>query len=331
MNERSGPVRQDSTVESNHADIRTTNGAPKWWQRKRIIIPVLILILGAIAVFYYWDTYVKGYDTTDDATIDANSVTISSKVLGRIVELGAGEGDTVQQDQLLVRLDDSDLKAQEAQSKANLDYAQKNSLLAQVNLQKAQDDFNRAEIQIKGNAITREQYDHARQAVETAQAQSNASQSQIGSSQAQLVVVQTQLTNTEIKSPFKGVVARRWLLPGDVVQPAQPILTVYDLQETWVTAYFEETKIQGIRLDDPVDISVDGYPDIKFTGNVSEIGATAASEFSLIPANNASGNFTKVTQRIPIKITFHKQYLENKTTPLRAGMSVEVRVDVRGR
>jgi membrane fusion protein, multidrug efflux system len=312
-------------------EIDISNGSRKWWQKKRIIIPVSLLFLMAIGVAYYWYTYVRGYDSTDDATIDANSVTISSKILGRIVELGADEGDTVMQDQLLVRLDNSDLKAQEAQSLAGLDFAQKNAALAHVNLQKVQDDFNRAEIQIKGNAITREQYDHARQAVETAQAQSNAAQSQIGTSQAQLVVVQTQLTNTEIKSPFKGVVARRWLLPGDIAQAAQPILTIYDLQDTWVTAYFEETKIQDIKLGDPVDISVDSYPDTKFTGRVIEIGATAASEFSLIPANNASGNFTKVTQRIPVKISFDKQFLNNQAMPLRAGMSVEVKINVRGR
>jgi membrane fusion protein, multidrug efflux system len=331
MSERIGSGRKITPEEVDRTDIGASNGSPKWWQRKRIIIPVLFLVLVAFGVTYYWYTYIRGYNSTDDAAIDANSVTISSKILGRIVELGADEGDTVSQDQLLVSLDNSDLKAQEAQSLANLDYAQKNAILAQVNLQKAQDDFNRAEMQVKGNAITREQYDHARQAVETAQAQSNAAQSQIGTSRAQVVVVQTQLTNTEIKSPFKGIVARRWLLPGDVVQSAQPILTVYDLQDTWVTAYFEETKIQGIKLGDPVAISVDSYPDTKFAGKVIEIGATAASEFSLIPANNASGNFTKVTQRIPVKISFDKQFLENKAAPLRAGMSVEVKIDVRGR
>jgi len=195
----------------------------KWWQRKRVLIPLLILLLAAVAVAYYWYAYVRGFASTDDAFIDADNVTISSKILGRIAELGADEGDTVTQDQVLVRLDDSDLHAQETQAQANLNFAVKNAALAQVNLDKAQSDFNRADEQYKGNAITREQYDHAQQAVQTAQAQNNATQAQIATAQAQLGVVETQLLNTEIKAPFRGVVAKRWLLAGDVVQAATDI------------------------------------------------------------------------------------------------------------
>jgi membrane fusion protein (multidrug efflux system) len=303
----------------------------KWWRKKRIIIPIIILILAAIGIYWYWYTLIRGYASTDDAYIDANDVTISSKVLGRIVQLGADEGDTVSQDQLLVRLDESDLRAQEAHAEANLELSRKNATLSQVNLQKAQDDFERASVQYKGNAITREQYDHARQAVEAARAQYGAAQAQVGATQAQLNVVKTQLSNTEIYAPFHGIVAKRWALPGDVVQAAQPIFTIYDLQDTWVTIYLEETKIKSVRIGDPVEISVDAYPGRKFEGKVTEISNAAASEFSLIPPNNASGNFTKVTQRIPIKISIDKLKELDESTPLRAGMSVEVKINVRGR
>jgi membrane fusion protein, multidrug efflux system len=332
MDDRTGSGREEdiSHGEKDRTNSETPNSPRRLWQKKRIIIPLLILIFGAVAVAYYWNTYIRGYASTDDAYIDADNVTISSKILGRIAELGADEGDTVQQDQLLVSIDDSDLRAQEAQAKANLNFSEKNLSLAKINLQKAQDDFNRADMQIKGNAITREQYDHARQAVETARAQSDAAQAQIATAQAQLGVVETQLSNTKIISPFRGVVARKWLLPGDVVQAAQPILTVYDIQDSWVTAYFEETKIRVIKPGDPVDISVDAYPNRKFSGKVTEIGTTAASQFSLIPPNNASGNFTKVTQRIPIKIGINGANLDS-SMPLRAGMSVEVKINVRGR
>jgi membrane fusion protein (multidrug efflux system) len=306
-------------------------GSSKWWQKKRVLIPLLIFILAAIAVTYYWYTYVRGFDSTDDAYIDADNMTISSKILGRITELGADEGDTVTEDQSLVRLDDSDLKAQENQAQANLEFARKNTALAQVNLDKAQSDFSRADEQFKGNAITREQYDHARQAVQTARAQSDASEAQIVSAQAQLGVVETQLQNTEIRAPFRGVVAKKWLLPGDVVQAAQPILTLYSLEDSWITAYFEETKIQSIHLGDPVEIVIDAYPEHKFEGKVIQIGSTAASQFSLIPPNNASGNFTKVTQRIPIKIGLNIHNPDDINMPLRAGMSVEVKINIRGK
>ncbi len=310
-------------------DRAVTSVRAKWWQKKRIIFPLLFLIAAIVIVIYYWYTFIRGFDSTDDASVDANNVTISSKILGRLIELGADEGDTVQQDQVLARLDDSDFKAQEAQAEANIEYARKNAAVARENLGKAEDDFKRASVQFEGNAITREQYDHARQAAQSAQALSDAANAQIGAAEAQLNVIRTQLTNTEIKSPFKGIVARRWVLPGDVVQAAQPILTVYGLQDLWITAYFEETKIASIRIGDPVEITVDAYPGRKFQGQVLDIGATAASEFSLIPANNASGNFTKVTQRIPVKIGFGASGNDSPDNPLRAGMSVEVRINVR--
>jgi membrane fusion protein (multidrug efflux system) len=333
MNETVGPGRPEA--ESGRTD-RIGPDIPekakiKWWQKKRVMIPIVILILAVIGVYYYWFTYVRGYASTDDAYIDANDVTISSKILGRITHLGTDEGDTVQQDQLLVRIDDSDLRAQESQAEANLELARKNVALTQVNLRKAQDDFNRANMQFKGNAITREQFDHARQAAEAASAQNGAAKAQVGAARAQLNVVTTQLANTEIYSPFHGVVARRWVLPGDVVQAAQPIFTIYDLQDTWITTYLEETKISSVRIGDPVDISVDAYPGRRFEGRVIEISTAAASEFSLIPPNNASGNFTKVTQRIPIKIAIDSLNKADKTAPLRAGMSVEIKINVRGR
>jgi membrane fusion protein (multidrug efflux system) len=333
MDEKDGPGRPEAASEGRKQMGPVTQDKKKviWWKRKRVIIPLAILILAAIGTYYYWYTQVRGYASTDDAYVDANDVTISSKILGRVAKLGADEGDTVFQDQLLVSLDDSDLRAQEAQAEASLELARKNATLAQVNLQKAQDDFERASIQYKGNAITREQYDHARQAEEAAGAQYGAAKAQVGAAQAQLNVVKTQLANTEIHCPFRGVVAKRWVMAGDVVQAAQPIFTIYDLQDIWVTTYLEETKVSSVRIGDHVDISVDAYPGKKFKGTVTEISTAAASEFSLIPPNNASGNFTKVTQRIPIKIAFDSLNDADITRPLRAGLSVEIKIDIKGR
>jgi membrane fusion protein, multidrug efflux system len=333
MDERIDPGRPSSgqreiiPEQVDRANLKTGSDNRKLYQKKRVIIPLLILILIAAAIVAYWNTYLRGYTSTDDAFIDSDNVTISSKVLGRILELKADEGDTIKKGDTIVRLDDSDLRAQEAQAEASLIYAQKNAALAKVNLQKTQDDFNRTAEQFKGNAVTREQYDHARQAEETAQAQYDAVLSQIGTAHAQLGVVQTQLNNMGIMAPFTGVVARRWLLAGDVVQAAQPILTVYSLENAWVTAYLEETKIRSIRLGDPVEISVDAYPGQTFQGKIADIGATAASQFSLIPPNNASGNFTKITQRISVKIAIN-QSLRNPAA-LRPGMSVVVKIKVR--
>ena len=112
-------------------------------------------------------------------------------------------------------------------------------------------------------------------------------------------------------------------MKGDVVQPGQPIFSVYDNTDLWVTANYEETKISRISLGDSVAISVDAFPDNQFYGKVIQLGTNTASQFSLIPPNNASGNFTKVTQRVPVKISIEQVNSSDKVTLL-PGMSVEV-------
>jgi membrane fusion protein (multidrug efflux system) len=301
-----------------------------WYRRKRVLIPLFLLVVAAGLVVFYWYQYLRGYVSTDDAFIDGDAVTISSKILGRITVLQTDEGDTVTAGQLLVQIDDSDLRAQEAQARATLDYVQQNVPVAKINRDRAQDDFNRAVIQYNDHVITHEQHEHARQALELAEAQQAVALSQVKASQAQLAVIETQLTNTKIVAPSSGVVAKKWVMPGDIVQAGQPIFTLYDLNDLWVTANFEETKLASIHPGDSVRISVDAFPDRVLTGTVELIGAAAASQFSLIPPNNASGNFTKVTQRVPVRIAiagFDRGDPAGRPA-LVPGMSVEVKIRV---
>jgi membrane fusion protein (multidrug efflux system) len=297
---------------------------------KRVLIPLFILVLAAAGVAGYWYLYLRGYVSTDDAYIDADDVTISSKILGRIILLTADEGEAVEQGQLLVQLDDSDLVAERTQAEANLEHAQASVSLSKVALDRSQDDFERASIQFKDKVITAEQFDHARQAVEAAEAQRRVALSQVNAARAQLGVVETRLENARITAPMSGVIARRWVIAGDIVQPGQPIFTIYDLEHVWVTANLEETKLASISPGDSVRISVDTYHGRDFTGTVLLIGAAAASKFSLIPPNNASGNFTKVTQRVPVKISIDDPGPAGtpKDALLLPGMSVEVKIRV---
>lgn len=300
------------------------------FRRKRVIIPILVVLTAVAVAGYYWYMNMQDFVSTDDAYIDANSMAISSKMLGRIVYLGTDEGDTVRASQVLVRLDDSDLKAQETSAKAGLELAQQSLPLDQVNINRSQDDFNRAEMQYKGGITTKEQYDHAQKALEAARAQYNIDLTKITTAKAQIGVIESQLANSVISAPMQGVVAKRWVLAGNVVQPGQPIFTIYDLNNIWVTANLEETKLGHIHVNDPVEIDVDTYPGIKFYGKVFEIGTYTSSEFSLIPPNNASGNFTKVTQRVPVKISIEDAPPRDGTKPvLRPGMSVEVSVKIK--
>jgi membrane fusion protein (multidrug efflux system) len=301
------------------------------FRKKRVLIPLFLLIIVAAVGAWYWYVNLREFDSTDDAYVDGNRVSISSKMLGRIVQLAVDEGDSVKAGRVIVRLDDSDLRAQDEQAKAALAYARETVTLAKVNLDKAQDDYQRAKIQFNGSIIPKEQYDHALKSMQAAQAQYSIALAQVGTARAQLGVVQTQLLNTTIAAPFDGVVSKRWVMAGDVVQPGQPIFSIYDLQHLWVTANFEETKLASIRLNDPVEISVDAYPDSHFEGKVIQLGANTASQFSLIPPNNASGNFTKVTQRVPVKISIEDTGStgHSSSPQLLPGMSVEVKVKVR--
>jgi membrane fusion protein (multidrug efflux system) len=310
--------------------IETTNGeedieSVPLYRKKRILIPLFIfIIIGAIA--WYWYIGHKGYVSTDDAFIDADKATISSKIPGRIINLKFAEGDTIKMGQVLSVLDTSDLKAQEKQFIAATINANESITLAKVNLEKDKDDFVRAQSQYRDNIITKEQYDHSAKALDAAQAEYNISLTKPAMSKAQQEVVKAQLKNSTIYSPIDGVIARKWILEGDVVQQGQPIFTIFDMKNIWITAQFEETRLALVTMGAQVEISVDTYPDIKFSGKVIQIGSNTASQFSLIPPNNASGNFTKVTQRVPVKISIDKG---NSNVNLLPGMSVEVRVKER--
>ncbi|MGA9118361.1 MAG: HlyD family secretion protein [Bacteroidota bacterium] len=328
MNQPQDTQRNGGQVTESTDDADNVDTLPLY-RMKRVIIPSAIVLIIAAAGAWYYYTQIRGFDSTDDAFIDGNRVSVSSKILGRIIDLNADEADTVKQGEVLVRLDDADLKAQEAQSRAMLDDARQATSLAEVNVQRATDDYNRAETQYKTRVISQEQFEHARSALAAARSQQKMAMTRVATAEAQVNVVKTSLQNTVITSPMNGVVAKRYALPGDVVQPGQPILSVYDLGSVWVTANFEETKISSLHVGDPVEIDVDAYPNAKWTGRVYQFGASTASQYSLIPPNNASGNFTKVTQRIPVKIMIDRQgpTAGDDPRPLLPGMSVEVRVN----
>ena len=212
-----------------------------------------------------------------------------------------------------------------------------------VNVARAREDLDRAEIQLKGLVISREQYDHIKKNFESAQAQLDAAQAQLEVGKAQIVSgessiktadaqignIETMLRNTKIYAPATGRVAKRWLLPGDVVQPGQAVMTMVKDSVLWVASLFEETKIARIHYGQKTEFTIDAFPGLHFFGKVFYIGSNTAAQFSLIPPNNASGNFTKITQRIPVKISIDEINGDTGRYPkmrLAAGMSVLVKI-----
>jgi len=327
-NKSADPVVPSTKILGNNGDADIDN--LPMYRKKRIIIPLFILFAVMIIAAYYVYMNMQDYVSTDDAYIDADRVSISTKILGRIEYLGTKEGDTVKTGQVLVRLDATDLLAQKTSALSSIKLAEESSKLSKVMVDKSEEDFKRAQTQFKDGVITREQYDHDQKALDAAVATYNIDLSKITSAKSQLGVIESQLQNTTITAPMDGFVAKRWVLKGDVVQPGQPIFIIYDVKDLWVTANMEETKVGRLHLNSVVEMTVDSYPGVTFTGKIFDIGMYTASEFSLIPPNNASGNFTKVTQRVPVKISINNNSNNNgQKFVFRPGMSVDVSVKVR--
>lgn len=322
----------------------------------KIYVPLILVIAAVIGGTIYWYIDYKKYIKTDDATIASDIVTISPKIMGRITKLYVEEGDSVVQGQLVAELDSVDLAAQKqqliaarmqtvagkSQARAKYEYDVKNINVLKIGVERAEEDFNRIKAQYSGGVATKEQYDHTKKSLETARAQLEAAQAQlqvskvqtegaeatIAFSDAQINTIRIQLRNTHIYAPAKGVIAKRWLLPGDVVGIGQSIFTLNNNSRYWVNVYLEETKMEKLNVGQRALFTLDMYPDVVFRGKVYEIGSTTASQFSLIPPSNASGNFTKVTQRIQLKISIDEPTNGNKVSDynLTTGMSAVVKI-----
>jgi membrane fusion protein, multidrug efflux system len=324
--------------------------------RLRVYIPLAFVIIIVLSGAWYWYRDYSMYITSDDAHVDADNVSIGAKIMGRISSVYANEGDIVKQGMLLADIDSSDMVAQRnqtfalrAQAQANLTQSevkynsdQMSIKVLEINLERSSEDMTRAKNQSEGGVITPEQFDHIKKAYETASAQLDAAKAQllvsksmissasasVETANAQVKVLDIQLKNTRLYAPADGVVAKRWLLPGDVVQASQSVFTVTMSKNLWIVAFLEETKISDIHSGQNVKFTIDAFPSVKFYGKVFLVGSSTASVFSLIPANNAAGNFTKVTQRIPVRISIDSanNNKEISSFNILSGMSVVIKI-----
>jgi membrane fusion protein (multidrug efflux system) len=304
---------------------------PKAKSRTRAVLIFLIVVAVLVAgVWTYEKLFVEGFVSTDDAEIQGNQALISSQTLGQIRTLEVEQGDKVTLGQILATLDDRTQQAQRdqalnaiEQAKANLSRVKvgvagglDNIRLNEVKLQQARSDLDRATAQLTAGILPEEQFEHIKFASDTAaasysiavgqqrlaEAEEKTAASQIRSAQAQLETVEANMTHVIMTATLDGVVARKWVMPGDVVQPAQVIYSLFDLGNLWVDANFKETQVRELRVGDPVAISVDAYPGLRLSGRIELLGVTTAAQFALMPQDNTSGNYTKLTQRVPVRI-----------------------------
>lgn len=297
-------------------------------QKRKIYYVSFLLIAILVGIFWFWRVYFYPFETTDDASFQGVDISISPTVSGQIVQMKVEEGSVVQKGDLLFVVDDTLLKLQRDKAVAGILHAQDEAKVQQIQLCFAQEEFERAKTEFEASVISKEMFNQAETNLKMAEATLGSILSLVEVEMTTLKMAEKQIELSQVRAPSAGVVAKVWRYAGDVVQAGQTTLTLIDLVNIWVDAKIEETKISNIHIGDPVILSVDAYPDLTLKGVVTVVGAAAASQFALIPANNSSGNFTKVTQRLPLRIAFTVPDDESMLY-LRPGMSVKAKIRAR--
>ena len=340
-------------------DTPTSSNNKSQQRKKGLSIFILLLLLIAIGSAAYWFFFIKGFEETEDAYVSGNQVMVSAQVAGNIAKINVDNMDPVQAGDVLLELDDTNAKLSFEQAKSNLANAvrqvsQLNYTVKQlksavraneITLAQAQGNLNRRVQLVKDGAIDKESFQHAKEAVELAKANLTTSQNQLEANQALLLdsplseqpQIQSAVSNlkqawlnlerTKIRSPIKGYVARRNAQVGQAVSVGGALMAVVTTDQMWLDANFKETQLTHMRIGQPVEIHFDLYgKDKTFNGKVVGIEMGTGSAFSLLPTQNATGNWIKVVQRVPVRIQLDPQQLAEN--PLRIGLSATVKVNV---
>jgi membrane fusion protein (multidrug efflux system) len=329
-------------------------------------IGAMVVVTLVVGGTLYW-LNARHFESTDDASVDAYMTQMAPRVAGQVTKLLFADNQHVAAGQTLVLIDPRDFQAkldqaqaqrasaeatlQQAQAQvvvqqANVDQAAANVRVADADLLQAKQDYDRFHA-INPGAVTRQQVeastatfhsaqaklDSNRQMVGGAQAQVRAAQAQVLAAQASLKqaeantqAAELQLSYCTIVAPMAGTVTHRTVDAGNYVNPGQAMFALVQ-DDRWVTANFKETQLADIRPGQDVDVSIDAVPSVTFHGKVDSFQAGTGTAFSVLPAENATGNYVKIVQRLPVKIVFDDTRV--KDYPLAPGMSVTPSVRVR--
>lgn len=269
-----------------------------------------LIIFGAVAATVLlsslaYNSYRKTHISTDDAFIEGNIFTISARVGGTVKTVAVADNQPVKRGDILVELDPADYRSRVSAARANLE-------LQRANLRYAARERRRAESLFDKEVSSAERLDKAVSSHEIALAQ-------VKLAEEQLRQEELSLGYTSVAAPGDGYVTRKSVQVGNHVQPGQPLMAVVALNDLWVVANFKETQMTSIRPGQKVAIKVDSFPGTTFTGSVDSIMAGTGVSFSLFPAENATGNYVKIVQRIPVKIRLDEGTIGDHA--LRIGMS----------
>lgn len=329
--------------------------------RHRLRRPLFALgiVVVAIGSGYF---YLRGqrYASTDNAYVKATVVMISPEVTGKVAQIAVHENQSVKAGEVLVQLRERPYQIALAQAAASLDntarqiealratYGQRRADLSQaeVDINYYQREFTRQQDLVVRGFTSRTTYDEAQHKLAAARKGADAvvqSMHQVSAilsgdpttpldhipmylqSRAQVDQAQLNLDHTTLKAPMDGMVARvPEIGPGDVVNSGQALFSLVDIEHPWIEANLKETDLTYVHIGQPAQVRVDSYPDQVWHARVQSISPATGSEFSMLPPENASGNWVKVVQRVKVRLTLDPHEHEE---PLRAGLSVNVRID----
>ncbi len=328
-------------------------------KRKRLLsILALIFLAAALAWGVRWFLHSRGHESTDDAYVAGNLVRVTPRVGGSVVAVLADDTDFVKQGQVVVKLDDTDARLALDRAEADLGetvrkisqafeaHAQQAANLAvkQRALEQAEADLARRERAVAVEAVSREEAEHARAARDKAKAERDLARARLAASEAEIggtsaathpAVKQAEarlreawlaLARCEIRAPEAGQVAQRSVQIGQQVAPGAALMAIVPITRLWVEANFKEDQLKGMTVGQPVRLVSDLYGSgTTFHGTVAGLSPGTGSVFSLLPPQNASGNWIKIVQRLPVRIALDPKELAGH--PLRVGLSMKVEVE----
>ncbi|NKJ50336.1 EmrA/EmrK family multidrug efflux transporter periplasmic adaptor subunit [Burkholderia sp. SG-MS1] len=330
-------------------------------KRKRMMtLLVIVILIAAVAYGLYYFLVARFHEDTDDAYVSGNVVQITPQVTGTVIAVNADDTQVVKAGDPLVVLDPADARVALEQAEANLAqtvrqvrglFADDNQYQAQVELRqadlsRAQDDLKRRLTVAQTGAVSQEEISHARDAVKSAQAAVDAAKQQLASNRA--LTANTTIANhpnvqaaaakvrdaylnharNVLPAPVTGYVAKRSVQVGQRVSPGTPLMAIVPLHDVWVDANFKEVQLKHMRIGQPVELTADVYgSSVPYHGKVVGFSAGTGSAFSLLPAQNATGNWIKVVQRLPVRIALDPQELDKN--PLRIGLSMQADVNIK--
>ena len=327
-------------------------------RKKVLILLALLFVLAGIAWGVYWFLVLRHFQETDDAYVAGNQVQVMAQVSGSVNKVWFDDTDFVKKGDVLVSLDKTDAeqafeKAQTAlatsvrqthQLMINAKQYQASIALQQTALAQAEADLKRREPLGASNLIGREELQHSRDAVATAKAQLDVAVQQYNANQAMILNTSLDeqpavkqaaaelrdawlaLQRTDIRSPMDGYVSRRSVQVGSQISTSTPLMAVVPATNLWIAANFKETQLAGVRIGQDATVVADIYgDDVVYHGKVVGLDMGTGSAFSLLPAQNATGNWIKVVQRLPVRIELNQDDIAKH--PLRIGLSTLVKVD----